>query len=36
MGAVIQALTVALHQAADRKEVRHLQTAPEKSLETVK
>jgi predicted NBD/HSP70 family sugar kinase len=29
MGAVIQALTVALHQVADRKEVKHTQAARE-------
>jgi glucokinase-like ROK family protein len=36
MGAVIQALTVALHHVADRKEVRHTRTAPERSLEAMK
>jgi glucokinase-like ROK family protein len=33
IGAVIQALTIALHQVADRKEVRFSQAAPKKSLE---
>lgn len=33
IGAVIQALTIALHQVADRKEVRFPQTTPQKSLE---
>jgi glucokinase-like ROK family protein len=31
MGAVVQALTIALHQGAERKEVRLTQTAPEES-----
>jgi len=35
MGAVIQALTIALHQIADRKEVRLPQATRAKSLETV-
>lgn len=34
MGAVIQALTIALHQVADRKEVRFIQAARSKSLVT--
>jgi glucokinase-like ROK family protein len=33
IGAVIQALTIALHQVADRKEVRFPQTTPKTSLE---
>lgn len=36
IGAVIQALTIALHQVADRKEVRLLQTAREQNLEPVR
>jgi len=32
MGAIIQALTIALHQVADRKEVRHPLKAQQKSL----
>jgi len=35
MGAVIQALTIALHHVADRKEVRFTLTTPEKSLAKV-
>lgn len=34
MGAVIQALTIALHQVADRKEVRFIQAARSESLVT--
>jgi predicted NBD/HSP70 family sugar kinase len=34
MGAVIQALTIALHQVADRKEVMIAQTTPISSLVT--